>query len=206
MKALLQLQWSMHKSSLFLCISIIAILGYFFHDMASEMSLVTFALAFSINNASISREIFTNNNSQLLLYTLPIERSALIQNLYITSFFYCTVVYLLILPIQIYSGLAHQDLASYMTTIAGFYGVSLISSAFNLSHQLQYLKKESTLNSLLSLGAALFVVLIPHMFLSFISHEPSFYLRLLFMPTFSVLLYCYLTKRGIKKFSNRELL
>lgn len=207
MKALLQLQWSMHKSSLFFIILAIAVMSLFFHNQVSEMSLVFFAIAFTINNVTVSKRIFTDNNSQLLLYTMPIARTAFIKNIYMTSFLLCSAVYALVLPIQVMNGLVTDQLDSYLISLLGFYGGTLIGSAYHLSFQLENLLEDSSFDAFLSYGAGMFIVVVPHLLLlNFIEHESSFWLRLFIMPTISVLLYQYLMQRSVKKFAQRELL
>lgn len=204
MKALLQLQWSLHKSTLLFFIIGIGIIAYFFHDAESEMSLVTFALVFSMS--SISNRIFTSQNTQYVLYSMPISQQTLIKSLYVTNFVICTVIFSLILPIQIYSGLVYDSLNAYIITLTGFYGGCLIGMAFHLSFQLQNIDNDSSLESFLSCITGMMLISLPHMAITSISHEPTFWLRLLVMPAISLILYVYLMHRGIKKFSDRELI
>lgn len=206
MKALLQLQWSLHKSSIWLTITAVLILGFLFYNNVNEMALISFALAFTINSVTLSKRIFTDSRTELLLYAMPISRATLIKNLYVTNFLLCSIIYLLILPMQIVGGLAHNELTSYSIALFGFYGGSLIGTAYHLSFQLKDLSEDSWLDSLLSIGAGMFVIVVPHMLLSFIEHAPTFWLRLLIMPIVSLILYRYLMNRGIRKFSDRELL
>ncbi|MER1984810.1 MAG: ABC-2 transporter permease [Solibacillus sp.] len=206
MNALLHLQWSMHKSKLLFFLIGISLITYFFHNAGTEMSLVTFALVFSANSIDITKRMLTDNNGQLSIYSMPIARQTIIKNLYIVNFIFCTIIFALILPAQIYSGVKSEELNMYLITFAGFYGGCIIGTAFHLAFQLKNIKNTSTSELFLSSIGGIMLILIPHMGISFIPHEPSFWLRLLIMPTISVGLYMYLAKRGIKKFADRELI
>lgn len=206
MNALLHLQWSLHKSKLLFCLLGIGLITYFFHDSGTEMSLVTFALVFAANSIDSTKRMLTDNNGQLSIYSMPIARQTIIKNLYIVNFVFCTAIFALILPAQLYSGIKSEDLAMYVMAFTGFYGGCLIGTAFHLSFQLKNIAHASTSESFLSSIAGIMLILIPHMGICLIPHEPSFSLRLLIMPTISIVLYIYLAKRGIKKFADRELL
>lgn len=200
MNALLQLQWSMHKGMLLFTI-IFAIVLSFFYDFATEISLLIFALIVSMNNIATSKRFLTENDGYLLIYSMPIARTTIIKSLYVFNFLFCTFVFVLLAPAQLYNGFVKQDFYLYTGALFGFYGACLLGTAFQLSFQLENLKKDQMFESTLSMVVGLMIVVIPHLAICWIDHEPSFWLRVLIMPISSVIVYFQLMQKSMKKFS-----
>ncbi|MER1984811.1 MAG: ABC-2 transporter permease [Solibacillus sp.] len=206
MKAILQLHWSMHHSLLLFCFAFVALFLGFFITAPSEISLLTMAIIFSGSSARNSLAILKQNNSQQLLYTMPIPHTAIIKSLYIVNFSICTAVFLLVAPSQFYNGFLNNSLFTYVFAWIGFYCGCLLGTLFLLIIYLDDAKIDNGFVAFFTLLASIGFTFIPHTILSFATDGPVKWLLVFITPFIALIIYYLLMQNGVKRFANRPLL
>ncbi|MER2105619.1 MAG: ABC-2 transporter permease [Solibacillus sp.] len=206
MKAILQLHWSMHHSLLLFCFAFVALFLGFFITAPSEISLLTMAIIFSGSSARNSLAILKQNNSQQLLYTMPIPRTAIIKSLYIVNFSICTAVFLLVAPSQFYNGFLNNSLFTYVFAWIGLYCSCLLGTLFLLIIYLDDAKIDNGIVTFFTLLASIGFTFIPHTILSFATDGTVKWLLVFITPFIALIIYYLLMQNGVKKFANRPLL
>ena len=143
-----------------------------------------------------------------LVHSFPISRRDIVTAVYTSVLFHIVMIYVVLLPAQIYTDIQRTEGDHFFIPFAGFFAVSIASAAIEMYFNF-YGKhfKESMTDSLLGLFAALFFILFPHLALLLIwDHEPSFYLRLLIFPMISMILFYFSLKKSIRLYETKEVI
>lgn len=203
MNALFQLHWSLHRSTLLISFALIALFTVLFYDRLSALTNLTLAITISASSARMSFELLKHNN-RLLLYALPISRKTIIKSVYLVNFIICTACFLIVVPAQIYTGLLHDSLFTYVFAWSGFYCGCLLGTLFFIIVYLDDAKSDKGIVALFTLVAGFAVAFVPHTMLSFFLAHPLKWLLLAITPTSVLIAYYLLMQHGAKKFARRE--
>lgn len=206
MKALLHLQLKNNGFSILLVLILTFVISLLFAQNEDGMSIAIYALIFSLNSYR-SFSLLKEQKMRYFIHSLPIARREIVTAIYVSTLFYISIIYLVLLPSQIYRSFYQNELEDFLIPFAGLFAVSIASAALEI-----YLNfrsndfKESMTDSLLSLFGALFFILLPHMGLLLWNHEPSFYLRLLVFPIISIVLFYFSLKKSIRLYETKEVI
>lgn len=206
MKALLHLQLKNNGISILFVLILTFVISLLYAQDEDRMSIAIYALIFSLNSYR-SFSLLKEQKIRYFIHSLPIARREIVTAIYVSTLFYISIIYLVLLPTQIYRGFYQNELEDFLIPFAGLFAVSIASAALEI-----YLNfrsndfKESMTDSLLSLFGALFFILLPHMGLLLWNHEPSFYLRLLVFPIISIVLFYFSLKKSIRLYETKEVI
>lgn len=204
MKALLMLQLRTGKKEmLFLLMVVVIIFGassYFDGIQSFEpLNIPIFAVIFLSTFLSRSfNELFKQPFHRVLL-TMPIQTKHFIQSIYSYTLIQILFITLLLLPFQSYIGYQNDELYDYFGSLLTMLSVTLIVLGSYLTLRFTHLKKELSGQFFMILFGVFLIFGIPFLFIQFIDHPPTQWLRLVLPFIIGCLFYYWQMKAAISK-------
>lgn len=203
MRALVQLHWSIHRSSPLFTLALIILFSLIFYKQSSEVTNIILAISLAGSSARMSFAPLKGAN-RYLLYALPIPRTTIIKSVYVVNFLICTAVFLCVAPMQIVSGVLQDSLFTYVFAWSGFYCGCLLGTLLFVIIYLDHPESDTSVVGLFTLFAGFALTFAPHTLLSFLVDGPAKWLFVAVTPVTLFIAYYIFMQRGVKKFNQLE--
>lgn len=203
MRALVQLHWSIHRSSILFTLALITLFNLFFYKQSSEVTNILLAISLAGGSARMSFAPLKGTNRHLL-YALPIPRTTIVKSVYVVNFLISTVVFLLVAPMQIVSGLLQDSLFTYVFAWSGFYCGCLLGTLLFVIIYLEHTDSGNSVVAFITLFSGFALTFAPHTLLSFFVDSSAKWLFVAITPISILIAYYMLMQRGVKKFTQLE--
>ena len=163
------------------------------------------ALTIATNHVDGKINIFKQNHFFKTLVVMPVPRPKIVRGVFIFQALYVFLIYLTFIPFQWYFKANSDEFTFEMVQYLGFFTVSLIAVAYMLYTYFQNPASDKVRGS--SFGFLYsFILLIAHLILTIIEHEPTFIVRLAIVPIISIYLYYRLYKKSVLVFMEKDIL
>ena len=171
--------------------------GAFFHIIA---------LSIATNHVDGKISILKQNHFFKTLVIMPVPRHKIVSGIFIFQALYVFLIYLVFFPFLWYFKSNSNEFITFdIVQYIGFFAVSLIVVAYMLYKYFQNPASDKVRGG--SFGFIYsFILLIVHLILTFIEHEPSLILRLSIVPIISIYLYYYYYKKSVMLFMQKDVL
>ena len=171
--------------------------GPFFHIIA---------LTIATNHVDGKISIFKQNHFFKTLVVMPIPRQKIVSGIFIFQALYVFLIYLIFIPFLWYFKENSDEFITFgMVQYLGFFTVSLLAVAYMLYKYFQNPASDKVRGS--SFGFLYsFILLMVHLILTSIEHEPTFIARLAIVPIISIYLYYHFYKKAVVAFMKKDVL